>query len=212
MINYDVNTISINDVIHTLSECARDRRVDGMFEHMLTFASELTGLSEDALLESLPSEKETVVVKSMDELKAYLEDHGWDVSWCNFYMGHVGWEISQYSPAGEDFNFAIEHDDNVEKAVKAIKEYAYDFDVDEHVQLNVGTRGAPDIRTLVEDADAIQEMLTELADGCNWCDQMTIGELCSSVSLDDKIQSAASGSLESKTAAKEKETSPDLSI
>lgn len=53
MTNFDANTISVNDVLHTLRECERNERYDGMFEHMLAFASELTGLSEDALMESM---------------------------------------------------------------------------------------------------------------------------------------------------------------
>lgn len=53
MKNFDVNTISVNDVLHTLRECDRNERYDGMFEHMLVFASELTGMSEDALLDSM---------------------------------------------------------------------------------------------------------------------------------------------------------------
>lgn len=49
MKDYEMNTISVNDVLHTLRECDRNEKYDGMFEHMLSFASELTGLSEDTL-------------------------------------------------------------------------------------------------------------------------------------------------------------------
>ena len=49
-----------------------------------------------------------------------------------------------------------------------VREYAYDFDPDEHAEMWVesrGKRGVPDsIRSLVDDADAIKEMLFELAD------------------------------------------------
>ena len=45
MNNFELNSISVNDVLHTLRECERNGRYEGMFEHMLTFASELTGIS-----------------------------------------------------------------------------------------------------------------------------------------------------------------------
>lgn len=53
MRNLDTNTISVKDVLHTLRECNRDSKYEGAFEHMLAFASELTGLSEDFLLEHM---------------------------------------------------------------------------------------------------------------------------------------------------------------
>ena len=123
------------------------------------------------------SEDEVKVVRSMDELRDYLEEKGWSVYECGIGpRSNPGWEISQHSPAGEDFNFAIEHNNDVEQAIKEIKSYAYDFDIDEHVKLNLGMRGAPGVEKLVEDAQDIQEMLDELADGVNWCEQKTIGE------------------------------------
>lgn len=57
MKKYDINTLSVNDVIHTLRECERDAKYEGRFEHMLTFASELTGISEDSLYESMYEDK-----------------------------------------------------------------------------------------------------------------------------------------------------------
>lgn len=73
-------------------------------------------------------------------------------------------ELEKYSPAGEDFIFST----SSENFVREVKEYAAGFDVDEHVEMWVnsrGTRGVPSsIRTLVEDAEAIDEMLEELAD------------------------------------------------
>lgn len=76
-------------------------------------------------------------------------------------------EFEKYSPAGEDFYFTVEG--NVEEGVaKKVREFAYDFDPDEHAEMWVesrGKRGVPNsIRTLVDDADAIKEMLFELAE------------------------------------------------
>ena len=45
----DITIFSIDDVVHTLKECDRDWKYSGAVEHMMLFASELTGLSVDAL-------------------------------------------------------------------------------------------------------------------------------------------------------------------
>lgn len=115
-------------------------------------------------------EYEVKVVRTMDELREYLEDKGWQVAECSFGEGRPGWEIGQSSPAGEDFWFSIEHNNDVEQAVEAICDCAYDFDTEEHVKLWIDGRGAPDIETLVEDAKAIQEMLDDLAEHVEFCE------------------------------------------
>lgn len=72
-------------------------------------------------------------------------------------------ELEKYSPAGEDFTFGVGSD----RFVEEVKEYAAYFDVDEHVEMWVdsrGKKGAPSgVRELVEDAEAIDKMLKELA-------------------------------------------------
>ena len=72
-------------------------------------------------------------------------------------------EVSKHSPAGEDFFFGV----SVENFVDEVKQYAPDFDVDDHVELladNRGTNGVPgSFCELVEDAEAIKDMLQELA-------------------------------------------------
>lgn len=124
--------------------------------------------------------KDITVIQTMDALRDYLDTNGWWVSECSFGHGDIGWEVGQYSPAGEDFFFCFEHNNDVETAIAEIKRYAYDFDINEHVEMWVMARhsvsGVPDVVTLVEDAKAIQDMLDALADGCNWCEQSAIGE------------------------------------
>ena len=75
-------------------------------------------------------------------------------------------EFEKYSPAGEDFFFTITGNDEA-RVVEQGRGYAYDFDPDEHAEMWVeirGKRGVPDsIRTLIDDADAIKEMVFELA-------------------------------------------------
>lgn len=76
-------------------------------------------------------------------------------------------EFSQASPAGEDFSFCA-YGNSAEEIVDSIREYAKDFDIEEHVKMwldakNNGVSGVPDIYTLVQDAEKIQNMLNELA-------------------------------------------------
>lgn len=72
-------------------------------------------------------------------------------------------ELEKYSPAGEDFIVSVE----LNGFIRNVKEYAAYFDIDEHVELWIGSRGKKGVparvRELVEDAEAIDEMLQELA-------------------------------------------------
>lgn len=73
-------------------------------------------------------------------------------------------ELEKYSPAGEDFWFSVTAEDFVDD----VKEYAADFDPDEHIAMWIeakrnGARGVPSARELVYDAEDIDKMLQELA-------------------------------------------------
>ena len=100
--------------------------------------------------------------KLMDALIDAAELLDWSV---HIYDDYI--EFEKYSPAGEDFIFTITGNDEA-RVVEQVREYAYDFDPDEHAEMWVesrGKRGVPDsIRTLIDDADAIKEMVSELAD------------------------------------------------
>lgn len=96
----------------------------------------------------------------MKKLIQKAEDLGWSV-----YVDDDTWEFRQASPAGEDFFFDVTGTD----IVAGIKDYYESFDTEEHItDLAIAKRngfaGVPDIRTLCDDADAIDEMLHELAD------------------------------------------------
>lgn len=102
----------------------------------------------------------------MKELKEkhldVIEKHDWTV--CD-YTGDGRVELEKYSPAGEDFTICL----NVENFPEAVAEYAADFDVDDHIEMWIearcnGVGGVPSTRELVADAEAIAEMLQELAD------------------------------------------------
>lgn len=105
----------------------------------------------------LPRQEETLATKYLE----ILEAHGWAVS---SYTDDGRVELEKYSPAGEDFIMCVE----VNNFPDAVMEYYEDFDVDEHIEMWVearrnGTSGVPTTRRLVEDAEAIDEMLKELA-------------------------------------------------
>lgn len=76
--------------------------------------------------------------------------------------------LQQFSPAGEDFFFYADK----ERFAQSINDYAEDFDPNEHATMwveNMHTvRGVPQsIRVLIDDADAIKQMLTDLSEQIN---------------------------------------------
>ena len=91
-----------------------------------------------------------------------LEQNDWGIS---SYTDDGRVELETYSPAGENFLMCVE----VENFPESVREYANDFDADEHTEMWIEARGrvagVPNsIRELIEDAEAIKEMLNELAD------------------------------------------------
>lgn len=91
-----------------------------------------------------------------------LEENDWIIS---SYINDGRVELEKYSPAGEDFSMCVE----VQNFPESVREYANDFDADEHAEMWIEARGrvsgVPEsIRELIDDAEAIQEMLNELAD------------------------------------------------
>lgn len=92
-------------------------------------------------------------------IKALCEKLDW-----NIYEYDNNIELEKFSPAGEDFFFCVNKKDFIENVCR----YAEDFDADEHAEMWIAnmhsTRGVPQsIRALIDDADAIKEMLVELA-------------------------------------------------
>jgi len=93
------------------------------------------------------------------KLKRICENLDWNI---REYETDI--ELAKYSPAGEDFFFTVNKTNFVDEVII----YAEEFDADEHAEMWVNNmhevKGVPQsIRTLIEDADAIKEMLLELA-------------------------------------------------
>ena len=101
---------------------------------------------------------------NIDDLLDKAEELGWCVR-----ESDTEWEFIQNSPAGEDFSFDISASDvrNADDMVREIRSYANSFDAEEHAKMWIEAQGrvsgVPDLKTLVKDADAIKEMLDELA-------------------------------------------------
>lgn len=72
-------------------------------------------------------------------------------------------ELEWYSLAGEDFllSFDVKDDDDF---ISQLYDAYINFDTEQHAVENYGMRGAPGLRVLLDDADAIEDELKRL-----WC-------------------------------------------
>ena len=105
--------------------------------------------------------------KLHDSILDVLEEN--DFSVCSIdeqgkeYVSELEW----YSPAGEDVIITVWFNGTNSGFVDAFTNYAADFDPDEHAEMWVESRfenGVPySIRELINDADAINEMLESMA-------------------------------------------------
>lgn len=78
-------------------------------------------------------------------------------------------EIGKHSPAGEDFSMIIDFktEDQCSSFMEDLKSYCEDFDIDEHIEMWIesrgnGVSGVPSTRRLVEYAEEILEMIKGL--------------------------------------------------
>lgn len=110
---------------------------------------------------------------TFEDIEAKIkEETDWRiVSRDNSAKGFAVWELENFSPAGEDLVISV-GGITPEGMIRDIVDFANNFDPDEHIERWIearhnGVRVVPSIRVLVEDADAIEEMLQELADKVN---------------------------------------------
>lgn len=89
-----------------------------------------------------------------------LDDNNW-----NLYIDTEDnfIELEWYSPAGEDFllSFDVKDDDDF---LSQLYDAYINFDTEQHAVENYGMRGAPGLRVLLDDADAIEDEIKQL-----WC-------------------------------------------
>lgn len=88
------------------------------------------------------------------KLKKIIEKSGFNIEKCS-----NGYNLSQYTPAGEDWNLFVEK-------LEDIKETSENFDINEEfrVLFNSGLSGVPDVETLLNDQKWKQKTLEELAE------------------------------------------------
>ena len=103
------------------------------------------------------------MVRTRDDVRAAAEKQGWSVSF-GVQDGEQYAEFEAYSPAGEDLCFT-EFFNNVKDLPDRLYERHFDFDPDEHaVEWYGRNNGEPiSLRYLLDDAEAIEEMILELA-------------------------------------------------
>lgn len=79
-------------------------------------------------------------------------------------------DIEWYSPAGEDFmlSFSVKDDDDF---LSQLFDAYMNFDSEQHAVENYGMRGAPGLRVLLDDAEAIEGELQRL-----WCELSKVKE------------------------------------
>lgn len=86
-----------------------------------------------------------------------LEDNGFSYGEITEQNKECYIELSQFTPAGEDWCIAIWFDGNDESFIDSFREYVESFDVDEEAELYIGMRGKhgvpSSVRELVEDAE-----------------------------------------------------------
>lgn len=99
----------------------------------------------------------------LEKILQRVEEFEWSY---DIYDSYV--ELNRFSPLGEDFGMCIDFNrtDKTKSFLENLREYAYNFDVDEHVEMWLPSRGKggcpSSIAELVEDAVAIKEMIEEL--------------------------------------------------
>lgn len=90
--------------------------------------------------------------------------------------GQYDIDLETYSPEGEDVIVSLTYDGTEEDFIREFTNYANGFDVCEHVEMWVDSRGengVPDnIRDLLEDAEWIKKIFMEIAKELNNLDHM----------------------------------------
>ena len=133
-------------------------------EPPILWTAEESKITEYLENRSQAMERDAAMVKHLTQV---AEDNGWSINLTD-EGGEKFAEFEKWSPAGEDIVFSVAYQDAGSLAYE-VAVYADNFDAEEHVRemLNAkrsGFAGIPGVRVLVEDADAIETMLRELAD------------------------------------------------
>lgn len=106
--------------------------------------------------------------KLSEKVTDILENNGWKLCSCEKQDGEYYAEIEQYSPAGEEYVFTVWFNGFDADFIEKVCEYAEDYDADDHAADLVqyrGQGGVPNsVREIIDDAEEIGTMLSDLAD------------------------------------------------
>lgn len=133
-----------------------------------------------------------------------LEENDWSISsYCD--DGKV--ELEKYSPLGEDFIMYVD----VVNFPDSVREYAKDFDPDEHAAMWISSRGIANgvpesVKDLIEDAYAIKQMIYELADALERKEKPDTPEYYNTSKLSQKIFDALSDGYDDEEGREQAET------
>ena len=119
-----------------------------------------------------------------------LEENDW--KFCS-YAGDERIELEKYSPLEEDFIMYVD----IVNFPDSVREYASDFDPDEHASMWINARGTVNgvpesVKDLIEDAYAIKQMICELADALEGKEKPDTPEYYNTSKLSQKIFDALS--------------------
>lgn len=105
----------------------------------------------------------------IEQITTVATSLGWQVSTDTPKPNIVQFEFSQYTPAGQDFDFCAEMKDNgPDTLLEEIEQYYEGYDPDYEAYLWIGTdghgkNGAPyHIKDIVSDMEAAEEMINTL--------------------------------------------------
>lgn len=133
-----------------------------------------------------------------------LEENDWTIL---SYIGDRRVELEKYSPLEEDFIMYVD----VVNFPDSVREYAKDFDPDEHAAMWISARGIANgvpesVKDLIEDACAIKQMIYELADALEVKENPDTPEYYNTSKLSQKIFDALSDGYDDEEGREQAET------
>lgn len=133
-----------------------------------------------------------------------LEENDWTVL---SYTGDGRVELEKYSPLEEDFIMCVD----IVNFPDSVREYANDFDPDEHASMWIDARGTVNgvpesVKDLVEDAYAIKQMIYELADALEGKEKVDTPEYYNTSKLSQKVFDALSDGYDDEEGREQAET------
>lgn len=154
-------------------------------------------------IELVPPEGEPRVVRTMEELKGYLEENGWKVSECTGFVNYAiprelwetqreaferkGWEITTEAFDGDSWGVTIYHNGDASEMIQKLRGVADTFDAKRDAEVWATEEGkrSPS-KALVEALEKVGEKLKELAYGVVFGGERALDEMISNAEKQKK--------------------------